>query len=398
MGLFDKLFNNKAKKAAASANAYFKTLTAYMPSFTTWQGSIYESELIRSAIDARARHISKLHIVMEGSAHPALRTRLNVQPNSWQTWGQFLYRTSTILDMNNTCVIVPVIDEYGDPTGYYPVLPGSCELVEYDGVTYMRYRFQSGDTAALPLSQCAVLTKFQYDSDFFGATNDALLPTLDMIKLQRKGIEEAVKNGASFRFAAQMGNFAQADDLRKEAEKFNKTNLQGEGGGVLLFPNTYTNIQQLKSTPYTVDESQLNMIKTNVYNYFGVNEAVMQNTAKGDDLDAFYNGAIEPFQVQLSETLTMAMFTNREIAQGNKIVANANRLQYMTTTEKVSLSQQLGDRGALSINEIRELFNYPPLDDKAGDAHPIRGEYYDLLAGKDNGGTDDGSGITEKEN
>ena len=35
---------------------------------------------------------------------------------------------------------------------------------------------------------------------------------------------------------------------------------------------------------------------------------------------------------------------------------------------------QLGDRGVLTINEIRELFNYAPIEN--GDVAVIRGEYY----------------------
>ena len=45
----------------------------------------------------------------------------------------------------------------------------------------------------------------------------------------------------------------------------------------------------------------------------------------------------------------------------------------MTTSEKVSLAQQMLDRGVMSINEARELFNYMPVDD--GDIRTIRGEY-----------------------
>ena len=119
MGLFEKLFGRKAKQLQinASAGSLFETLTAYRPAFTSWNGQIYESELIRAVVDARARHISKLRIVFVGSAKPALRAATKVGPNSWQTWPQMLYRISTILDVCNNAVIVPVLDEYGDIGG-----------------------------------------------------------------------------------------------------------------------------------------------------------------------------------------------------------------------------------------------------------------------------------------
>ena len=48
----------------------------------------------------------------------------------------------------------------------------------------------------------------------------------------------------------------------------------------------------------------------------------------------------------------------------------------MSITAKVSMSKELGDRGAIMIDEIRELFNWGPLPDGAGQHAPIRGEYY----------------------
>lgn len=110
-------------------------------------------------------------------------------------------------------------------------------------------------------------------------------------------------------------------------------------------------------------------------NYFGVSETVMQNLATADQLDAFFNGAIEPFAIQFSEAMTKAVFSERERAQGSYLMANANRLQYMSTSQKVQMAKELGDRGAILIDEIRELFNYAPLPDGAGQVAPIRGEY-----------------------
>ena len=120
----------------------------------------------------------------------------------------------------------------------------------------------------------------------------------------------------------------------------------------------------------------MQLIQKNVYDYFGVNEAILQNTAVGDAMDAFWNGAIEPFAIQLSEVLTKMLFNENERAHGSRVHVVANRLQYMTTSEKIAMAQQLGDRGMIMIDEIRELFNYAPLPDGRGQHAPIRGEYY----------------------
>lgn len=374
MGLFEKIFR---PKRGPDAGGIFSTLTAYQPQFRTWNGQIYESELIRAAIDARARHIAKLSVDVVGTARPRLQTRLRREPNTWMTWSQFLYRLSTILDVQNTAFIVPVFDA-GDMIGYFPVLPSRCELVDVNGDVWVRYHFMAGETAALPLKECGVMTRFQYQSDFFGETNRALDTTMELVQLSNQGVEEAVKSSATYRFMARVTNFTKDADLAKERQRFDRNHLGTEGGGILLFPNTYSDIRQLESKPYTVDKDEQEQIRLNVYNYFGVNEDVLQNKALGNEMDAFFNGAIEPFEIQLSEVLTKMTFSGREIAAGAGIQVTANRLQYMPVETKISMIRQLGDRGMITIDEARALFNYAPLPDGAGQVAPIRGEYYDV--------------------
>jgi len=381
MGLFDAIFGKKKEKVLAQN--YWKTLTAYTPRFTTWGGSLYESELVRSAIDARARHCSKLKVEMLGSARPTLKTKLTKVPNNFQTWSQFLYRTSTILDMQNTAFIVPMLDKYGEVNGIFPVMPSSVEIVtDATETPYLRYSFSNGKKACIEMSRCGILTKFQYKDDIFGSSNFALNSTIKLVDLQNQGIEEAIKNSATYRFMAQANNFAKVSDLVAERELFSEKNFSEDasGGGLLLFPNTYQNIKQIESSPYTIDGDQMAYIKENVYNYFGVNEDVLQNKAYGDSWAAFYEGAIEQFAIQLSEVLTQMLYTPQEQGFGSKIMATANRLQYMSTADKLNVSAQMADRGLMKINEIREIWNLPPLEN--GDTATIRGEYY-LLEDKD---------------
>lgn len=381
MSLLDKIFRpaeaKKSEDALREARSFFQTLTAYAPVFTNWGGAIYESEIVRAAIDARARHISKLKVETVGTANTSLQSKLAQGPNQWQTWSQFLYRVSTILDVQNTAFIVPVFDERMIITGMFPVLPSSCALVEYDGEIWLRYQFSNGQFAAVEFKKCAVLTKHQYSNDFFGDTNSPLRETMQLIHIQNEGIQEGVKNAATFRFMATLNNFSSSADLAKERKRFTEENLstESESGGFLLFPNTYKDIKQIDVKPYTVDADQMKQIQENVFNYFGVNEGVLQNSAKAEDLEAFFDGCIEPFAIQFSEATTKMLFSERERAQGSYLIANANRLQYMSTAQKVQMAKELGDRGAIMIDEIRELFNYAPLPDGAGQVAPIRGEY-----------------------
>ncbi len=376
MGMFDIFFKNKPKEKGKYTGK-FQMLTGYDPKFTTYGGEIYEQELVRAAINARATHISKLKFETRGSARPALQNKLAKAPNQFQTWSQFLYRLSTILDVHNTAFVCPVYDQYGEPSGIVCPLPTSCEVVSFNNVPYLRYEFKNGVKASIELEYCGILTKFQYKNDLFGESNHSLLPTMDLIHIQNQGIQEAVKSSATFRFYAQVNNFTKGDDLKNERIKFSEDNFSkdAQAGGLLLFPNTYTNINQVKSAPYTVAADEMSLIEKNVYQYFMVNDEVLQNKAFGDSWSAFYEGAIEPFAVQFSEVMTKMLFTLREQTQGNLVMLTANRLQYMTNADKLNVSSQLVDRGVISINDAREIWNLPPVD--GGDIRIMRGEYYD---------------------
>ena len=106
MGIFDWLFKNKPEPKGAYQGDY-KLLTGYTPHFSRFGSNVYESEIVRAAIGIRATHISKLRVETQGSARRALQAKLKHAPNQFQTWSQFLYRLSTILDMHNTAFIVP---------------------------------------------------------------------------------------------------------------------------------------------------------------------------------------------------------------------------------------------------------------------------------------------------
>lgn len=393
MGLFEKLFGNRPKPKG-DFEGTFKMLNGYTPHFTSWSGGVYESELIRAAINARATHMSKLHVETVGAARPALQNKLKHGPNEFQTWSQFLYRLSTLLDVHNTAFIVPVFDEYGQPSGVYTPLPDHCEIVQFNGVPYLRYTFNWGEKASVELEYCGIMTKYQYRDDFFGESNRALFPTMELIHIQNQGIEEGVKSAASYRFMAQLANFSKAEDLAKERQRFTRENFarDAKGGGLLLFPNTYQNIKQVDVKPWVVDSEQMRAIKENVYQYFGVNEDVITNKAYGDAWAAFYEGAIEPFAIQFSEVMTKMLFTLREQSQGSMVMATANRLQYMSNADKLQVSAQMADRGLMTRNEIREIWNLAPLPDPYGNQLPIRGEYYNVNEENDNG-TEEGNPV-----
>ncbi len=375
MGLFDSIF--KKEKKQIEINEYFKTFSAYTPAFTTFEGGLYEMDLTRAVVHSFATHVSKLKPEINGAkeGNRSLERRLQFRPNPYQDTTKFLYRIATILSVQNNAFIVPVTDDFDQIVGYFPLLPAHTKLVSYRGDVYVVYQFADGSKAAIELERTGIINQYQYRDDFFGEDHKALQTTLDLMHTQNEGIIEAIKSSASIRFLAKLANILNPTDMERERKRFRETQLGPDNeGGVLLFDNKYQEIKQIDSKPYFVNPNQIAQIKDSVYTYFNTNENILQNKYNSTEWTAYYEGKIEPFAIQLSLVMSNMTFTNREIAHGNQIIFTANRLQYLSNTEKLNTVTQLFDRGFLTHNQGLEIFNMSGIGEE-GDKRYIRREY-----------------------
>ena len=381
MGMFEKIFGKREQPAALKNAQIFKMLEGYTPVWTSHQGSVYEADMIRAALDAWGRHTAKLKPNLKGSAQPELQNRLKVRPNKFQEWSKFLYQVATVLGARNNEFLVKTRAEDGTTTGVITIIPESWELIEYENEPWIRFILSNNKRRAERLAEVGIMTRFQYKNELFGENNEAMRPVLDLISMQRQGITEGIKNGNSYRFYAKSDNWASDEDIGQEMERFNKFTFGNKktAGGVLIFPNTYEDIHEMKPGGYTVDKEQQDHIRTNVFDYFAVNESIIQNKAIGDEWLAFYEGMIEWIAIQLSEVMSGMLFTDRErMGYNNEIFFTANRLQYMNNKDKLEAIKTNADRGLMTRNELREIENLAPLPEPYGSQIPARGEYYNV--------------------
>jgi len=386
VGVFEKIFGNKQQNI--QSDGFFKMLNGYSPVFSNAPESVYEMALIRAAIHTFATFVSKLKPEMEGTAKRHLEKPLQYKPNPFMDTSKYLYRLATILMINNTAFIVPVENDTGGVIGYFPILPQNTEVIDVRGNPYMKYRFANGQTAAIEFERVGILTKFQYSSDLFGENNAALRPTMQLISTHNQGVISAIKNGANIRFLARIANDfmpKQIDELRKN---FSETNLSSENQtGLLIYDSKIKDIQPVDSKPITINAPQMAQINESVFNYYRTNAKMIQNTYTEDDFNAFYEGEIEPFALQLSLVHTNMTFTERERAHGNAITFTANRLQFASNRTKLSISTQLFDRGLLTRNNVMDIWNMPHVE--GGDTYYLRKEYGAVGLSDDEGGAND---------
>ena len=373
MGFLNKWFGKKGDKTESLIRDYFKMINGYTPSFSSFEGSVYEMDLTRSAIHTIATHTSKLNMEVKGSANTNLGRRLQTKANEIQDTSKYLYRLATILQVTNNALIISTYNEITQNiNGFYPLLADDGKVVEYENELYLVYTFL-GKRHAKPISEIGIMNQFQFKDELFGGSNNSMKPTLNLLHYQNQGMIEAIKSGASIRFMAQLMNIINDDDMEAERNKFAKQNLANNPTGVMLFDSKYKEVKQVTSNPVMIDDKQMQQIKENVYAHFGVNDKILQNSFNSEEWAAFYEGKIEPFAIQASLVHSNLAFTERELANDNFIMLTANRLQYLSPAEKLSTVTQLFDRGFITHNQGREIYNMSPID--GGDKYYIRKEY-----------------------
>lgn len=334
-------------------------------------------DLTRAAVHSFAIFCSKLKPEITGSAKNYLEKTLQFKPNFFMDTTKFLYRLATIYEVDNTAFIIPVEDQLGRLIGYYPILPQRCEIVEAGGIIYLRYQFANGEYAAIEFEKVGVMAQYLYHDDLFGEDNRPLRPTMQLLHTQNEGIINAVKNSANIRFLAKVANMLKPEDIKKERERFTADNLSEDNkSGMIIYDNKFSELKQVDSKPYTVNALQMQQINENVFIHFGTNMDILTNKYDENTWNAYYEGKIEPFAIQLSIVMSNMTYTQNEINRGNMITWTANRLQYASNATKLQVSTQLFDRALLNRNGVMDIWNMAHVED--GDKYYIRKEYTEV--------------------
>ena len=156
---------------------------------------------------------------------------------------------------------------------------------------------------------------------------------------------------------------------------FSESNLSPSNkSGLLIYDQTFEDIQQIKDQNFTIDTDEMERIDKALYQYFGVNEAILQNTADEATFNQFYESVIEPFGIALGEALSKVLLTGTQVRKGNRIMFSSSYLEYASTDSKIKVANLLTTTGTGTRNEVRDIFQLPR--DPNGDVYMVRGEYY----------------------
>lgn len=365
MGIIQNVFKN-----IKSIKTYerWKELGTYKSTFSSFGNDIYQSEIVRSCIRPLAEHTSKANV---RCTDKRIEKILSVNPNMYMNGKDFLAKVRTRLEIKNTSFIYIQRDDTNKVVGFYPVPYSYFEAVEYKNGLFIRFRF-NGNAASelvLPWEDLAVMRKDYNESDISGDDNYSILPMLELISTTNQGIANAVKATANLRgilksTKAMLSN----EDIRKNKDAFVKDYLTLENEGGIASLDSTQEFTPIKMEPTITNYAQMKEFRENVYRYFGVSDNIVMSDYTESQMEAFYEARIEPFLVALSLELTRKIFTDRQQGYKNEVIYESNRMQYASNSTKLAMVSMV-DRGALTPNEWRMIFNLAPVE--GGDV-PIR--------------------------
>lgn len=383
MGLFNLIFGkddeHKQPSASASGINMFSTSCAIpLTSVDT-----YELDITRAAIHAIANACSKLVPFVEGKSVNASKYAhlLTTKPDAIHTKTQWIYRIATILATDTTALIVPVINPVtGAVMALYPMSTSGVEVFRVDGAgLWARVYLPDIGTKLIEFERLGILTNYSYKNELFGDGNAPIADTLQVLKAQSEGVRRGITDSARVDWIANTPGNLRDEDLEDKRERFSRAQLSSSNTSrLIMVDDTVQNLQRVEYRPWTPATEEMRRVQSTVLNYFGVSEAILQNSGTEEDWCSFYEGKVEPFAAQLSEVLTQLMFTDNEIYRGNAVRFSGSALDYMSMKSKLELACSFTDRGAMSMDEARRLLGFAPIEGGAGNQYAIRGEYVSL--------------------
>ena len=368
-GIFDRLFK-RTKEPVKTERA--ELLSSSTSVFTPWSGGAYDNDVYRAAVDAIARNAAKLkgtHIIKyadrkEQPKNSKINRLLQVQPNPYMSAFDMLYKMVTHYFLYNNAFAYLQKDEKGQLEGIYPLRALHVDfLADPNNELYCKFLFANSREVILPYVDIIHLRRNFNNNDLLGDPNTALSPALELAHTQNEGYMNGIKSSANIRGILKFTQIMAPEKLKEEKERFIKDYLSIANDGGIVATDQKMEYVPIDITPAIIDEKQIQAIKTKIYDYLGVSEAIVNSSYTEDEWAAFYESTLEPIAVQMSLEFTRKLFNEREQAFGNTIIFESGRLQFSSNKTKIRLIAQLVPYGLLTINQALEILNLPGVKD-----------------------------------
>lgn len=337
-------------------------------------GTLRDNDIVGAIADAIGKNVGKLkpQVIRKDEKGMVIKNDylarlLSLRPCPEMSTYDFLYRIAVdLVYTSNSFSVIFWNKDFTRVESIQPITTTSYRIFEDDKNNILfRFRWDyDGKTYTVPY-QNVIHVKARYNKRrFLGTTPDMELKrSLDLIETSGETIKNIVNRSNSLAGYLKYNNIADDEELKEIARNFQDAYMNKDNaGGIAAIDNTVEFKEISQRTP-SIPTNQITFLRDNIYRYYGVNDKILTSTLNDTEFISFYENVIEPISVQLSYEFTFKLLTPREIGYGNRIDFVANLLQYATLQTRETIGGGMFDRGALTINEYRELMYYGPVED-----------------------------------
>lgn len=371
MSLFDFL-----KKDKSNNKKRIVGLDYIPPIYSQFGSDIYASDVVQQAINCIVQEMKKLspqHKIKKGNfATEQLNDDIQAvldNPNQLMTTSDFIEKIVWQLYFNYNSFILPVW-ENGKLVSLYPLQPNTVDFIQDNSNNiFIKLLFNNGYESTIKYSD-VIHIRYKYSvSEFMGGNKDgqpdnkALLQTLELNKTLLDGVAKSLKSSYSINGVIKYNSFIDNGKTEEALKELTDRLNNNESGFLPLdmkgeFIPFNRNVQ-------IVDDPTLKFIDEKILRYFGVPLCILKGDYTKLQYEAFFQKTLEPLIIAMSQAFTKAIFSKREsFGYGHFIEFNHKELSFMTIDEKIKWVTIASSVGAITINEIRTIFGYPPSDEE----------------------------------
>jgi len=370
MGLFS------GKQENATETSIYKMVVDCGNGFYAWNGKLYRSELVRACIKPKTKAVGKAiakHIRKttdnDGNkkilVNPSVNTRFMLEePNEFMTGQMLQEKVANQLSLNGNAFILIIRDSFGVPVGLYPIPAASVEA-KYDEnhELYLKFYYLNGKQSEFYYKEIIHIRDDFFFNDIFGENpTEALAEVMDVVGTINQGIKAAIKNSNIIRWLLKFTASMRDEDLKVKAQDFAQNYLQiSNNSTTVAAVDAKADAIQVKNESYVPNAANIQTQEERVYSFFNTNKKIVQSAYSEDEWISYYEATIEPVLQQMAGEYTRKLFSRRERGCGNEIIFDSSKLTFASMKTKLQLGG-LADRGIMTPNEIRDVFNLPPVD------------------------------------
>lgn len=367
MGIINRFKNFMGRTITVSK---YKMITDEGSGFYSWNGNLYQSDIVRAAIRPKARAIGKAvgkHIRngpdgMKINPEPYMRFLLE-EPNPYMTGQMLQEKLITQLELNNNAFAYINRDENGYPMEIYPIVAGYVAAKQNKhGELFLEFTLKkNGKTVIFRYSDIIHLRKDFNDSEIFGdSPAKALTPLMEIVNTTDQGIVKAIKNSNIIKWLLKFNQSLRPEDIKKQTKKFieDYMNIESETVGAAA-TDAKADAIQVEPKDYVPNAVQMDKTTQRILSFFNTNSKIVQGSYNEDEWISYYESSVEPDIMQLSGEYTRKLFSRRERGFGNRIIFESSNLNFASMQTKLNLVQYV-DRGIMNPNEVRAILNMAP--------------------------------------